>query len=342
MASIPPKAKTGRALRGAALALAGLAAGVSVAAQESRPPACDSCQSMEDAWWTGPMLANSAATLPRGHFLFEPYLYDVRVHGRYDAEGSRQSTPRSNGFGSLTYILYGLTDHTGIGVIPSGGYTTARGSSSGVGMGDLTIQLQQRLTQFQPGRALPTISVTLQETVPTAKYDRLGDRPNDGFGGGAWVTTLAVYSQSYFWLPNDRILRMRLNASRSFSGGVTLRDVSVYGTESGFQGDAKPGESWFLNASWEYSVTRSWALALDATYQHNGSTRVEGYVTAPGSGPSRPIHFESGTSHAFGLAPAIEYSWSPNVGVLLGVRVIPAGRNTAFTVTPAIAINIVR
>jgi hypothetical protein len=287
------------------------------------------------------MLAPSAATLPRGHFLIEPYLYDVSVQGRYDRDGSRQSAPDSNGFGTLTYILYGLTDRVGIGLIPTGGYTTASGSagSSGVGMGDLTLQAQYRLTQFQPGRRIPTISVTVQETFPTGKYDRLGDRPSDGFGGGSYITTLALYSQTYLWLKNDRILRMRFNVSRSFASSVTVNDVSVYGTEQGFHGHAQPGGSWFLNASWEYSLTRSWVLALDATYQHTSSTRVAGHV---GSGQdARPIRFESGASDAFGVAPAVEYSWSPNIGVLLGVRVIPAGRNAAFTITPALAVNIV-
>ena len=51
---------------------------------------------------------------------------------------------------------------------------------------------------------------------------------------------------------------------------------------------------------------------------------------------------DSGKSEAFFLAPAIEYSWQPNVGVIVGTRVIPAGRSTAVTVTPAVAINIVR
>ncbi len=41
----------------------------------------DARQSLEDAWWTGPMLAPSAATLPRGHLLIEPYLYDVIAQG---------------------------------------------------------------------------------------------------------------------------------------------------------------------------------------------------------------------------------------------------------------------
>jgi hypothetical protein len=51
---------------------------------------------------------------------------------------------------------------------------------------------------------------------------------------------------------------------------------------------------------------------------------------------------DSGVSRAVGFAPAIEYSWNANVGVLVGVRVTAAGRNTAASVTPAVAINIVR
>jgi hypothetical protein len=58
-------------------------------------------QSLDDAWWTGPMLAPSAATLPQGHFLIEPYLYDVIQQGEFDREGVKRKAAESNGFGSL-------------------------------------------------------------------------------------------------------------------------------------------------------------------------------------------------------------------------------------------------
>ena len=63
----------------AALMIAGLFVGAAgaEAQQEASPPSSVVRQSLDDAWWTGPMLAPSAATLPRGHFLIEPYLYDV-------------------------------------------------------------------------------------------------------------------------------------------------------------------------------------------------------------------------------------------------------------------------
>jgi hypothetical protein len=110
-------------------------------------------QALDDAWWTGPMLAPSAATLPRGHFLVEPYLYDVIQQGQYDRNGVKRGAPESNGFGSLTYINYGLVDKLTIGVIPTFGYNRVSDgpSSSSIGMGDVTVQGQYRLTKFHAG-----------------------------------------------------------------------------------------------------------------------------------------------------------------------------------------------
>ena len=329
----------------AVLTITGLFLGAVIAeAQEAQmdtsQPTVAVRQSVDDAWWTGPMLAPSAATLPQGHVLIEPYLYDVTTQGQYDSSSTRRSSPHANGFGSLTYMNYGLANRLTVGLIPTFGYNQVSNgpSSAGVGAGDLTLQAQYRLTQFHEGSWVPTTSVAVQETLPTGKYDRLGDRPSDGFGAGSYTTTAAFYSQTYFWLPNGRILRMRFNVLPAFSRSVNIEDVSVYGTEVGFRGHAKPGNSVFVDAAWEYSVSRHWALALDATYRHQGNTPVTGYNITD---PTQSIRLNSGVSEAFGLAPAIEYNWNRKLGVLLGTRLIPAGRNTAATITPAIAINFV-
>lgn len=302
-------------------------------------------QSLDDAWWTGPMLAPSAATLPQGHFLIEPYLYDLSQQGQFDRNGVKRGVPESNGFGSLTYINYGLIDKLTIGLIPTFGYNRVSDgpSSSSVGMGDVTVQGQYRLTKFREGHRIPTMSFAVQETFPSGKYDQLGNRPSNGLGSGAYTTTFAFYSQTYFWLPNRRILRMRVNVSQSISSGVKVKGVSVYGTDAEFQGHGKPGGTSFVDASWEYSLTRSWVLALDATYRYQRSTRVIGNdaVASPSAQESPQIRLNTGYNDAIGFAPAIEYSCNSKVGILLGARVIPIGRNTAATITPAIAINIV-
>jgi hypothetical protein len=297
-------------------------------------------QSLDNAWWTGPLLAPSANTLPRGHVLIEPYLYDVISQGTYDSTGARHSTPQVNGFGSLTYINYGLFNKLTVGLIPVFGYNqVSRGlDSSGIGAGDLTVQVQYRLHLFHEGNWIPTTSLAIQETFPTGKYDNLDNRVSDGIGSGSYTTTLCFYTQTFFWMPNGRILRTRFNVTQAFSREATVQDVSVYGTTQGFRGHATPGAALFVDLAGEYSLTRSWVLALDATYRHEYNTAVTGYNI---SSPADPLSLNSGSSQAFALAPAIEYNFSSKVGVIVGMRAFPAGKNTSNSITPAIAVNIV-
>lgn len=281
-------------------------------------------QALQDAWWTGPLLANSANTLPRGHFLVEPYVYDV-------------IGPHSHAFGSRAYLEYGLADKFTVGAIPIVGYNKVDNgpSSSGMKLGDISLLAQYRLTQFHERSWLPTTALQVQQTFPTGKYDRLGIRPSDGLGAGAYTTSVAVNSQTYFWLPNGRILRMRLNVSESFSSEVEVRDVSVYDTTNGFRGHAEPGTSLFIDGAWEYSMTRNWVLALDAIYQHSGNTTVAGAQNA------QNLRLDSGTSWASAFAPAVEYNVSPSLGVIFGARVVVPGHNSLGSVAPVMAINFV-
>jgi hypothetical protein len=302
-------------------------------------------QSPDEAFWTGPLLASSASTLPQGHFLVEPYLYDSIAYGRFDSHGTRHSAPHEHDFGSLTYLLYGLTDTVTIGLIPRFGFRQVSGgqSSSGIGTGDLALQGQYRLTQFQEGSWIPTISLVAAETFPTGKYDRLDGRPSDGFGRGAYTTTLSVYAQSYFWMRNGRILRTRLDLSYSVSDHVSLQDVSVYGTPTGFRGHASPGDSFVADLAFEYSATRNWVVALDLVCERDGNTRLSGsYLRDYGSGlESISVQRGSGSSDTLFLAPAFEYNWSGKLGVIVGARLAAAGRNATATVTPVAAINYV-
>ena len=294
-------------------------------------------QALDEAWWTGPLLASGASTLPEGRALIEPYLYNAKPYGRIDANGDRHDTPDEDNWGSQTYLLYGVTDTFTAGLIPRFGYRWAGGrSSSGVGLGDLTLQGQYRLTQYREGGRTPTISVVLQETLPTGRHDKLDNRPNDGFGSGAYATTLGVNSQTYFWTPNGRILRTRLNLAYTQSAEAKVRGMSVYGTPAGFSGRARPGDSFNVDLAFEYSITRQWVAAIDLAYQRDASAHAFG-TKADGTAFER----RSPVSQALILAPAIEYNMTSTVGVIVGARIIPAGRNTTASVTPVIAINYV-
>jgi hypothetical protein len=316
------------------LALLALAASIA-AAQSSNPR-----EPMADAWWTGPLLAPSANTLPQGHMLIEPYVYDVTTQGFYNSTGTRVSAPHANEFGSLTYFNYGLFNKFTVGVIPVFGYNeVSHGpNSSSLEVGDLNVQAQYRLRLFREGSWLPTISVNFQETLPVGKYDQLGNNTNNGLGSGAYTTTLGFYTQTFFWMPNGRILRTRFNVTQAFSHSASVQDVSIYGTTQGFRGHASPGAALFLDLAAEYSITRHWVLAGDAVYRHQYNTAVSGYNL---SDPATSIFLNSGPSQVLGFAPAFEYNFTSKVGFIAGARIFPAGKNTTDSITPVIAVNIV-
>ena len=288
------------------------------------PAMAEAPQSPDDAWWTGPMLANSAHTLPKGHMLIESYLYDA-ISGP------------TNSVNSLTYLLYGVTDRLTLGLVPTAGYSSVRGGldSSGVQLGDTQLRAQFGLTSLDMENGIPDLAIALIETVPTGRYDRLGARPVNGFGNGAYGTALALYSQMLFRMPNGRLLRTRLDLAQSISRKTPVEDVSVYGTGMGFRGHARPGNGFSADAAFEYSLTRNWVLALDVIYNHGNQT------IARGTQNGEAVVLNSGTSDSLGFAPAIEFSWTPNIGVLAGVRIIPKGHHAPASVTPAIAINYV-
>src|SRR2546429_9235647 len=109
---------------------------------------------------------------------------------------------------------------------------------------------------------MPALALVIDEPLPTGRYQRLG-RASDGFGAGAYTTALSVYSQDYLWMPNGRILRVRLDLTYALSSSVGLHDASVYGTPVGFSGRAYPGNSFPRDRAAAASVPRNWALGLD-------------------------------------------------------------------------------
>jgi hypothetical protein len=339
MSNLPSARAAGIAL---ALAIAGIAAAAHRAGAESQR------QSPGDAWWTGPLLTAGAGTVPRGHVLIEPYLFDSIVVGQYDRSGARTSASREHRAGSQSYLLYGLTDRVTVGLLPRFGFYGggAMPSSSRASIGDLGAMIQIGLTRFEDDRWIPATALLLSETVPTGRYDQLGDRPGDGLGAGVYTTSIGLHSQYLFWLPTGRILRARLNLSYARSSAASVRDVSVYGTADGFRGSAHPGRSLAASAAWEYSITRHWGVALDVAYEHSGNTRVDGRsapVDPPGNelGGAAAIQLDSGASDALSIAPAIEYNFTAQVGVIVGVKLMLAGWNARDTVVPVTAINLV-
>jgi len=91
-------------------------------------------------------------------------------------------------------------------MFPRFGYNEVSGGANPgpLGTGDTTVRLQYRVASFREGSAVPTMSLLLDETFPSGKYDALGMHPESGLGSGAYTTTLSLYSQYLFWSWDSR------------------------------------------------------------------------------------------------------------------------------------------
>lgn len=283
-------------------------------------PAADRYRSaMQSARWTGPLLASNAETLPKGHFYTEPYFFDVMSGGEH-------------GPGSSGFYQYGLAEGLTIGVQPNFAFGTRKPNREPA-VGDTKLLSQLRLTHFTPDRRVPTVALVVNATVPTGKFDRLG-QGKAGHGSGSFVPEVGINVQHYFLLKNDRLLRGRINVLKTSPSGTDVVGRSVYGTNAGFRGRAKPGSKTTFIAAVEYSLTREWVLAFDVEADFWGKTKIRGRDAG-----GAVVKDTSARSWNVGFAPAVEYNWSDRGGAIFGVWVIPKGHNVPASVTPAIAIS---
>ena len=110
-----------------------------------------------------------------------------------------------------------------------------------------------------------------------------------------------------------------------YSSHVPVHGPSYYGGGLGTDGTVSPGLSLSAFLSAELSLTRRWALALDLVYARYGRTTFRGEDGVDANGA--PASLETPTGSLFTVAPALEYSWSENEGLIAGMTFGVAGRN---------------
>ena len=274
---------------------------------------------MKVARWTGPLLASNAETLPQGHVYTEPYFFDGISGGEHH--------PGTSGF-----YQYGLTDNWTVGMQPFFSLGAERFNHD-LALGDFKLLSQVRLSHFTPERQVPSVALVTNLVIPTGKDDHLG-RLKSGHGSGSFAPEIGVNVQQYFLLGNGRLLRARINVLHDFPFRTEISGRSVYGTDAGFHGHARPGAKTTMILGAEYSLTNEWVLAFDVEGDHWGKTRVKGRDAA-----GALVDRISPVSWNVGVAPAVEYNWSARAGAIFGVWVVPKGHNTQSSVTPAIAIQ---
>lgn len=291
-----------------------------------------------DQWYTGSLVSPSGPLSKQGMFLLEPYMYYSVPSGMIGPHNNNvpMSSPRQQSVTSFTIYRYALTDYLSIQTTPAISYRWKHGdtTSSGLKIGDVPVDLMWRYLTADPKRFIPTLNLITGVSFPTGDYSHLG-RSQDGVGSGVYTYRATLTEQSTYTMPNNHELRLRLWATfRRALNSAHLRDVTSYGTTRGFRGHGQPGMYGEAGFSLEYGITQRWVFAIDVARDWANGSRLKGHYAS-----GLKVDELSAGSGDWQVAPALEYNWTPNYGVIAGVSVYYAGHNTSRVVSPQFAFN---
>ncbi len=279
-------------------------------------------------WFTGPLIAPIGAIIPYGDFEIETYLYCTTDTGTYNSHWG--SVSAQNNFFSLNpkwLCFFGLTSWMDINITPQFFYNTTAGQGA-VRFGDLPIALDFQLLDPSATPYFPGIKFTIQETFPTEAFENLN--PNklltDDTGAGAFGTTFNLVFYKVYHLVGHCFLSSTISAAYTINTSVHVHGFNTYGGGYGTSGTVLPGNTFQGIVSFELSLSQNWALALDNVYTHVDISKFYGNVGVNAAGAPATVGVPS--SEQISFAPAIEYAFSSNLGIIAGAWVTGWGRNS--------------
>lgn len=319
------------------------------ACEEKKPPAeekvvCPPGQipipKQPDPWFTGPLLTPSGHVIPVGHINIEPYIFATETIGTYDSHWKSHSVTKSWSINPEVPIQIGIIKSVDFLINPQMFYNTTRNQHS-TRFGDLVVGFDIQLIQDKPGKWWPAVKITPQVKFPTGKYqhgnpDKLG---TDLVGSGSYISGLALVFSHLYHIYCAHFLNTRLAFMCNIPSNVNVEGFNTYGGGFGTKGTAKVGNNYSILFGLEYSLTQQWALAFDGAYFHFNKNTFSGNpgTVTPGG---LPAAVGSPSSEQFSIAPAIEYNFNANVGLIVGPWLTIGGRNTSQFVSWVAALNI--
>jgi hypothetical protein len=285
-------------------------------------------------WLTGPLLAPSGHNVPTGHVNIEPYLFWTQYRGFYDNNWKFKGSHHYTSVTLNVPFQFGILPATEFDVVPQVFYNYSQGQTSWQ-FGDLGLVLSFQLLNDQQGKSWPpAIKLRFAASAPTGKYDHLkpSKQGTDVGGGGSWSPNVGIVFSNLFHFSGPHFLAMRSFFNYGPTVATSVHGLNVYGGTKGTHGTAYPGNNFSANFGFEYSLSQPWTLALDILYTYQAKNRFSGYDAG--------VPMTSPSSASYSLAPAIEYNFTDNIGLIGGSWFTVAGRNTAQYINWILALNI--
>jgi hypothetical protein len=285
------------------------------------------------------LIAPSGSTVLPGHCNVEPFLYYYVYNGRYDQDWKTYSVPNFYSTRLQIQLRMGLADRVAFQVYPQAFYNETQGQNY-CNIGDLPLGFDFQLVKAKVKDYWPAVKLTLRATLPIGKHQHLhaDKKRTDAIGLGSWQPSFTVTLAKLFHTAERHYLETRLVFNYVFGVPVHVKGLNTYGGGFHTRGTVHPGDTFFIDGALQYNLSQRWALACDLYYTHANHNRFSGKVGTSSSGSAAVNTAPS--REQISLAPALEYNWSKNLGIIGGVWFTFAGRNSSRFATGVIALNI--
>lgn len=290
-------------------------------------------------WFTGPILAASGRTVPLGNVNLEVYGFYTDTFGQFDNRWKKQEIAHDIYTTQLNPILtYGLADNMDVQLnLPYAENRTAGIKNRHLGDVAITLGIQvlrQDQNQFNDLR------MSIQQIFPTGRFEDLNptNEGTDGTGGGSYQTAIGLNFQKLFLFGNHHY-RQRFTLNYVVAQPVRIHGVSVYSDSHLTRGTIKPGNLTGIDLAGELEITRHWVGVMEAFYFYRTHLTFEGFPGFDDDG--NLLDLSQGRVSAITIAPAIEYNFTANYGLIAGVWLPLRGKNFNDFVSTVVAFNAV-
>lgn len=277
-------------------------------------------------WFTGPLLAPAGKTIPAGHVNFEPYAFLSGYPGGF---WNIQGVP---------IVSLGIASFLDLQTALPYNYSWDHGQH-GNGIGDFSLAVGMQILRQQENSWLPDLRFVVQEVFPTGRYENLDPKKlgTDQTGLGAFQTLFGLNFQKLVQLKNEHYFRTRLSLVGVKFSDVIVHGPDVFGGGLNTLGRVRLDNAYSADLAFEYTLTQNWVPVFEALYVYNPASHFDGN---PGFTPGGTIAaVGGGSNNQVSLAPALEYNFNSNIGIIGGVWFSVTGPHAAKFVTGVFAIN---
>ena len=170
---------------------------------------------------------------------------------------------------------------------------------------------------------VPDLRIALHTSLPFGQYDKSNPKKHrtDLTGKGSYQSGINFNFQKTFEISSENYFRLRWSIeSILYSSVVHIQGISSYGGAPGTTGKIYPGRNYIFFLSGEYTLTHQWVFAFDTRYDYTTKEHFSGKHSGIGGIGGPP-------SHQISFAPALEYNYSANFGVIGGTWFTLAGKH---------------